>query len=47
MDKNALNPEALVVESFELGFDSTSSYYGNGLNCTGCDSGCGIFPNDP
>jgi hypothetical protein len=47
MDKNALNPEALVVESFELEFDSTSLYYGNDWKCSGCDSGCGIFPNDP
>ena len=41
-----LDPEAITVESFDLG-DSTSMYLNNGLDCTGCDSGCGIFPNDP
>jgi hypothetical protein len=46
VDKNSLNPEALVVESFDLG-DSPSLYMGNALNCTGCDSGCGIFPEEP
>ncbi len=46
MDKHLLDPEAITVESFDLG-DSTSMYMANGLNCTGCDSGCGIFPNDP
>lgn len=46
VDKYLLDPEAITVESFDLG-DSTSVYMDNGLNCTGCDSGCGIFPNDP
>jgi hypothetical protein len=46
VDKHLLNPEAITVESFDLG-DSTSFYVNNGLDCTGCDSGCGIFPNDP
>jgi hypothetical protein len=47
VDKNLLNPEALTVESFEVEGDSISVYMGNQMNCTGCDSGCGIFPNDP
>jgi hypothetical protein len=45
MDKNALDLEAITVESFETG-DSTSAYSPM-MNCTGCMSGCGIFPNDP
>lgn len=44
VDKHLLDPEAITVESFDLG-DSTSVYMDYGLNCTGCDSGCGIFPN--
>ena len=46
MDKHLLNLEAITVDSFDLG-DSTSMYVNAGLDCTGCDSGCGIFPNDP
>ena len=46
VDKNLLNPEAITVESFDMG-DSLNVYMNNGLDCTGCDSGCGIFPNDP
>jgi hypothetical protein len=45
MDKNPLNPDALTVESFEVWNDDTAFAIGNQLNCTGCDSGCGIFPD--
>jgi hypothetical protein len=44
MDKTALNPEAITVESFETG-DSLSLTTG-AMKCTGCPSGCGIFPED-
>jgi len=44
MEKNALNPEAITVESFETG-DSLSMTNGD-MKCTGCPSGCGIFPEE-
>lgn len=36
-----LNPEDLQVTSFE-----TASISGLPYCCTGCDSGCGIFPTN-
>jgi hypothetical protein len=44
MQKNALNPEAIAVESFETGEGETLAAV---PNCTGCPSGCGIFPELP
>ncbi|HEX6038852.1 hypothetical protein [Longimicrobium sp.] len=45
MEKNALNPEAIAVESFETG-DSLSMTTGP-MKCTGCVSGCGIIAELP
>jgi hypothetical protein len=45
MNDLILDLDALTVETFET--ESTSAFMANGFNCTGCDSGCGIFPNDP
>ena len=39
-----LNPEDLVVESFTT--DPSASIGGTGYCCTGCDSGCGIYPTN-
>lgn len=45
MDK--LNPETLTVESFAPEGDSVNLYSANDMRCTGCPSGCGIFPENP
>ncbi len=44
MEKNALNPEAITVESFEIGDSHSLSGL---LDCTGCMSGCGIIDEQP
>jgi len=36
-----LDPESLEITSFDTGM---SDIGGGGWCCTGCDSGCGIFP---
>jgi hypothetical protein len=41
----ALNPDDLAVQSFTTG-GSASIGTDGGFCCTGCDSGCGIFPTD-
>jgi hypothetical protein len=41
---NNLDPEQLNVETFPLGEPQTSA---DEWRCTGCDSGCGIFPEQP
>ncbi|HYH78600.1 MAG TPA: hypothetical protein VEX86_02360 [Longimicrobium sp.] len=38
----ALNPDDLKVESFT----TASAVPGGGFCCTGCDSGCGIYPTN-
>jgi hypothetical protein len=45
MEKNALNPEAISVESFDTG-DSLSMAM-DAMKCTGCPSGCGIIAELP
>lgn len=45
MDKHLLDLDALAVESFAVWSDDVSAAIGDQLNCTGCDSGCGIFPD--
>lgn len=39
-----LNPDDLKVESFTAGSQQLLSANNPMLDCTGCDSGCGIFP---
>ncbi len=46
-----LDPESLSVTSFEVTAESRQAAapaagVGGGLCCTGCDSGCGIFPTE-
>lgn len=43
----ALNPDDLQVESFTTTTTRSTLPGGNlGLCCTGCDSGCGIYPTN-
>jgi len=44
----ALNPDDLKVESFTTATTSKSisTIGGGGFCCTGCDSGCGLFPTN-
>jgi hypothetical protein len=45
----ALNPDDLQVESFTTSSTTTRSTLtvaDGGLCCTGCDSGCGIYPTN-
>lgn len=44
MDKSVLNPETLSVESFDTGSAGELAMVDDGFKCTGCPSGCGIFP---
>lgn len=46
MEKSTLRPEALTVETFQPGAEATSAMIGP-AQCTGCPSGCGIFPENP
>ena len=39
----ALNTENIAVESFETGESDSAAAL---PNCTGCPSGCGIFPEE-
>lgn len=41
MKKFALNPDALLVDSFDT-VDSEIAAIGPQIDCTGCDSTCGI-----
>jgi hypothetical protein len=46
-----LNPEALAVTSFDTSVATRESSFAalpgeGGYCCTGCDSGCGIFPTE-
>ncbi|HEY0016368.1 MAG TPA: hypothetical protein VGC13_08620 [Longimicrobium sp.] len=41
-----LNPETVYVESFEPEADSPNAM-ADAMKCTGCPSGCGIFPENP
>jgi len=43
VDKHLLNLEAITVESFQVGDSHSLS---GPMDCTGCDSGCGIFPEE-
>ncbi|MDB4951416.1 MAG: hypothetical protein JWM27_4065 [Gemmatimonadetes bacterium] len=54
MQPSKLQVDTLTVDSFEtepqhLGFvlDDPNFLVGNGMECTGCVSGCGIFPQFP
>jgi hypothetical protein len=38
--------DTLTVESFETE-QGPDFMVGNAMECTGCVSGCGIFPNEP
>ena len=38
--------DTLTVETFETE-QGPDFMIGNGMECTGCVSGCGIFPQDP
>jgi len=42
----ALNPNDLEVQSFSTSGTPSSSLTDGGFCCTGCDSGCGIFPTE-